>query len=341
MTIIPYDHLAKSFHAKQLALATRCHAPLTTGVEMLAYTNILLQNYLAKLQVAQTNPDDKILRRLSTKTLTAREMLAAMPILNKAQLAYRRCMFPAKTPVFSFTYQDSTSGSTGKPFRVFRPAHSIQRESIRLWHMLVYYGIDPHKHPLHSVVYLSHYPRATAYQYIDHTLWPLTTFKCPFGRDTTALALPTSNGSFVLGGTPSSHMAALKITLDFPNRRPCLALSSGEDLPAEARQEMLERYRCPVVNLYVMREFGLLGFECKCGKGIHLFETDFVFSSSASDGILVTDTTNNIDFYINYATGDYGELKREGGACCCGSHLPLLIDFRGRSYGKSMLTASV
>lgn len=308
---------------------------------MLACANMLLRDYLAKLQTVQTNTDDEILRRLSAKNLTVREILAAMPLLNKADLAYRRRMYPANTPIFSFIYQDSTSGSTGQPFHIYRPAHSIQRESIRFWHMLLYYGIDPNKHPLDSVVYLSHYPKASAYKYVDHTLWPLTTFKCPFGIDTNGLALPTSNGSFALGGTPSSHMAALNFTLDFPERRPCLVLSSGEDLPANVREEMLGRYRCPVVNLYVMREFGLLGFECKCGKGIHLFETDFVFSSSSGDEILVTDTTNCIDSYINYATGDYGELRREEGVCRCGSYLPLLIDLRGRPYGKSMLAASV
>lgn len=337
---VPFDFVAHKLYARRLRTSARCLGVGTSTEPFADESDTLLGSFCAELSAMEFE------ERTGTRLFPAasqsdwRETLAAIPRQNKAQILERRHLLRSKPAAGTRVYQDSTSGTTDRPFVVYRPAHSIQRESVRLWHILSYYGFGTAADSLQSLVYISHYAGATAFEYEDRTLRPLRILKRPFDGAASPPPLAESDGTFALCATPSSHASALRRP-DFPDRHPRLALASGEGLPATLRSEMAARYQCPVFTLYLMREFGVLGFECRCALGMHLFDTDFVFGVLDDGQLIVTDTTNTFEPYINYETGDHGIVRQLVNPCACGSRLPLLLDFSGRPYGKPISAAAV
>lgn len=338
--IVPFDHVAQQFYAQRLRTSARCLGVGTVNEPCADESDALLGSFCAELAAMESEGHDGVHVFSARHQSNWRDTLAAFPRQNKAQILEQRRRTSRKAVAGTHVYQDSTSGSTDRPFAVYRSAHSIQRESVRLWHILGYYGLGTAPDPLHSLVYISHYAGASAFEYEDRTVRPLRILKRPFNVASGSPNLAASDGTFALCATPSSHASALCLP-EFPARLPKLALASGEHLPAILRSEMVERYRCPVFSLYIMREFGVLGFECKRTLGMHLFDTDFLFGESDDGQLIVTDTTNTFETYINYETGDYGLVRRPASPCACGSRLPLLLDFSGRAYGKPISATAV
>ena len=122
-------------------------------------------------------------------------------------------------------------------------------------------------------------------------------------------------------------------------RTPQYILAAGESYPGELKSQAVSGFGCPVFEQYVMREVGLVGTQCVLDAGLHLFSTD-IEVVSCKQQLWLTDLTNRIDLYVNYLTGDFGEVGTVN-PCRCGMAWPLLREFQGREFGKPMSTATV
>jgi phenylacetate-coenzyme A ligase PaaK-like adenylate-forming protein len=239
-------------------------------------------------------------------------------------------------------YAETTTGSTGRPFRVRRTAHSFQRELLRLRWALRYYATYLGLPTAGTIVYLSHYPGALSHFHIDKSDGELRIVKLALRRESLEEDMRRvdeyARGRFVLSGTPSTLHWLLSSGVRL-SQAPRFILAAGEAYPADLRKDAATWFACPVFEQYVMREVGLTGTECVQGGGLHLFCPD-VMLGSCKRQLWVTDLTNRIDLYVNYLTGDTGDLGAVT-RCRCGVAWPLLREFQGRAFGKPMSSAPV
>jgi phenylacetate-coenzyme A ligase PaaK-like adenylate-forming protein len=246
---------------------------------------------------------------------------------------------PEARPTAFNIYEDRTSGSTGRPKQVLRSALSLQREMLRLNYLLDYYAKATASARPKVIVFVSHYLGRSGFYYRDSTIADLHLFKVPIwaGGSSEALAehLDAHPGQFVLTGTASS-LSSFVTRMGKCCVRPGLILASGEQLPSEIRLEIESAMCASAFCLYVMTEFGVMGFECfGCGR-YHLLDGDLLFRNARDGHLLVTDTTNTCQPFVDYNTGDICMIEDPRGSVCAGGW-PRTHGLLGRPYGKAHL----
>ena len=232
-----------------------------------------------------------------------------------------------------YLYDEYSSGHSGKAKTCTRPSISQHLEMRRLKQMLDFLFANYTSGFCDEIYYYSRYGR-TVYEYIDHSNTKLSLKKyTEHNVEKLYKDLRTVNdNSFILSGSPSS-IADLYL-FEFMNFRPAITLLSGEKCPLDLKTK-IARHSDFVVNMYVMREFGLLGFECpkQCEGKIHLFSNHFEFNLNDANALLVTDPSNYILKYRKYNTGDVVEsINFEH--CKCGVSSTTIRGFSGRNYNK-------
>jgi phenylacetate-CoA ligase len=116
---------------------------------------------------------------------------------------------------------------------------------------------------------------------------------------------------------------------------------TAERLTVEHRSLIRQVFGGQVFNLYCMREYGCMGFECEQHRGLHI-DAESIHVEIVRDGkvlqpgqvgeIVVTDLCNFGMPLIRSRTGDLGTLSAE--RCPCGLSLPLLSSLDGRETGS-------
>lgn len=125
-----------------------------------------------------------------------------------------------------------------------------------------------------------------------------------------------------------------------------LVFAGNEPLTRACRRELMDLYRCDVLDIYGATELGILGYECRAHRGIHLNSDYFAFELTRGDGpasegessdVVVTTLENEAMPILRYRLEDMvvvgGDEK-----CDCGSSLPRLARVEGRR--KSRLVAA-
>lgn len=268
-----------------------------------------------------------------------------LPLLTRRN--YAECLAQLKVWSKHLCYRDRTTGTSGTPVDVFRDSRSVLFESLRLRGTLEYYIRDTARFARGrvAVVYVSHYPGSHEHIYDDPVLdgAKIVKVRCDLGSVGYRFkvnGLTLNHNSFALSGTVSSLLYLAKnreARVGLP--KPALVLPSGEMLSSGARKLLNETFRAPVFELYSLREFGTVAFQCKRGVGLHLNSDWFVIEvidgkgmpvSDAERGeLVITDLGNQHVPLLRYATGDSGSVR--WCRCGCGLALPLLIDLSGRT----------
>jgi phenylacetate-CoA ligase len=115
-------------------------------------------------------------------------------------------------------------------------------------------------------------------------------------------------------------------------------ICTAERLTEKTRRMLSEVFGGEVYNMYATREHGFVGFECRRHCGFHI-DSGNVFLEILRDGIpalpgqsgeiVITDLCNYGMPFIRYRIGDVGRISTT--PCDCGSPLPLLESFDGRT----------
>ena len=111
--------------------------------------------------------------------------------------------------------------------------------------------------------------------------------------------------------------------------------TTSESLLPGVRKKLEEYFNTDVIDVYGARDGGVVGDECICKDGFHYNYQDCVIneyrqtSYQESPELLLTNLTSFSMPLIKYRVGDMGELSTE--KCKCGSPLPKIKDFSGRT----------
>lgn len=138
------------------------------------------------------------------------------------------------------------------------------------------------------------------------------------------------SNSFILSGSPSSIIEL--IDFGFDRVTPTLIILSGENCPIDVRDRIL-KFCNTVLNIYVAREFGVLGVQCLYSSIFHLFSNCFYFALSDTRNMTVTDPTNYCQTYNSYPVGDQVDYLNKANSKC-GIHSQIIANLTGRPYGK-------
>jgi phenylacetate-CoA ligase len=115
-------------------------------------------------------------------------------------------------------------------------------------------------------------------------------------------------------------------------------ICTAERLTEKQRHKISAVFGGEVFNMYATREHGFVGFECRKHCGFHI-DSGNAFLEIVRDGtpalpgqpgeIVITDLYNYGMPFIRYRIGDVGRIA--AAPCDCGSPLPLLESFDGRT----------
>lgn len=177
MEIIPFDHLSRSFHAPVLQSMTELyehgtHDPVRVQGAAVAALRTLIA---AAARAGGSFGAASGLLALDDEALAAR--WGAVPAMGRPAVEARRAEPSLYGEAAFKTYLERTSGTTGSPFRVVRSSHSLQREFLRMRYVLRYFATRLAVALPSRIVYLSDYPAAQSYQYLDTTDWPVFVYK--------------------------------------------------------------------------------------------------------------------------------------------------------------------
>jgi phenylacetate-CoA ligase len=268
----------------------------------------------------------------------------SLPLLTRA--TYSANIEDMKVEVPETCYRDRTSGTSGRPIDVFRDSRSLFFESLRFHDLLRYYMADAVRlgKGLIAALYVSHYKTSSEHLYEDPLLEQsmIVKLRCDTGSIWDRLAdmgLTVEGRAYVLTGSVSSliQLANNEVTRrDLPD--PAAILPSGEVLLPSARMLLEEAFGAPVFELYSMREFGTVAFQCRCSEALHIQADWFLAEATNSEGkavqagdrgeLIISDLSNHHVPMLRYATGDSASLEWK--RCGCGLCLPLLTGFTGR-----------
>jgi len=123
---------------------------------------------------------------------------------------------------------------------------------------------------------------------------------------------------------------------------------STSQLASESELERISKYfNAPVYNFYGAIEFGVIGYQCKVGRKIHLnadstycefIDTDFTLPGGIKGYEIICTTLDNLTMpLIRYRLGDIVIPSSE--KCACGRILPLIEIVAGRK-NEYILTKS-
>ncbi len=334
---IPFDYISYRYHRKyfdQIITFYEKHSQSRDYIEQLKADNFL--TFISR--VRKRLPSIESYLSLAPENINdLDEILLQRHPLNKSSVLDIRDQRQRFWPTLFKTYYEFTSGNTDDVFGLFRSSHSVQREHLRLRYLLSYYARHLGMTAPMEILYLSHYTGASSHQHIDQISPPLSILKHCFELDMCNRFHEISlQPNFVLSGTPSSLELVMSMS-QLNTLKPSFIITAGEHLPEPLKKSLTESFNCPVFELYVMREFGLLGFQCIGTNAFHFFEQDLVILANENEGIIVTDMTNEADIFLNYSTGDYGNITTE---CRCDEAFKLIENFEGRPFGKPIILSS-
>lgn len=311
---IPYDHLSRSQNSSTVELYEQLYMDHPNNYErMLQFRDETLE----------------VLRSFAERDIAHNIRVGQNDIIPKTDK--RQPPRLIGRPSAFHIYRERTSGSSGQPLEILRPSKSLHRETLR-WHYVngMYSGLG--RVP-DVILYVSHYSKSRPYLHLDETTTSLLTIKTNISdlKKCNIRLLSEVLNPFVLSGTPSS-LFELKESIDVSNIRPSYIQIAGEECPPKIEESLTDAFHARCFRLIVTREFGLLAFQCPDCGNYHLLESDFEFSSSSDNDIIVTDITNDHMLFLKYRTGDKGLIVRQIGAC--NLLWPSVRSFTGRPYAK-------
>ncbi len=336
---IPFDFLSHRYHRQRLDEMIDFYAEKSRDLESIhQYQMDCFKHFVSKLNIELSDIRDYI-PPANGKIKNLEALLGCLKKQDQSTVLSFRKLRQKRWPTIFRSYYEFTSGSTRDSFGLYRSSHSVQRENLRLRYVLNYYAGHINIQLPSKIIYISHYQGASSYNHVDHVSTPLYLFKRAFNiSDVDPLQEFQMLENFVLSGTASSLQSLLEFN-NFLINQPSFILSSGEHLPVTLKESLEQHFNCPVYELYVMRECGLIGFQCIENKGFHIFEQDIVLIEGEHGLLYITDMTNDLDLFFNYYTGDKGDIIRH---CNCGESFKLLTSLIGRSFGKPVqLTSTI
>lgn len=331
MIEIPFDFVSYEYHKQKLIDLQRFYKEgICDELRIKERKDLSLREYVKNIK-KQSNLLSAYVSSIVEDNVDLRQALALLKTTSRVWIENTRKVNQAYWPNIFRTYLEFTSGSRTKAFGLYRSSHSVQREHLRLRYAINYYSKKLGLEPLYEIIYLSHYKTAASHIHTDYIKPELKIIKVTLNqKDIIDLNSYLKCDKSIISGTPSTLNRLSHAKKNIPIN-PIFILSAGEHLPSGVKKSLIDKYECPVFELYVMRECGLIGYECFENKGFHVFENDIILNVSERGYITMTDMTNLADVFINYPTGDYGEITA---TCGCGEKLELLSNFKGRSFGK-------
>jgi phenylacetate-CoA ligase len=110
--------------------------------------------------------------------------------------------------------------------------------------------------------------------------------------------------------------------------RPDLIIAWAAPLYDHEREIIGDVFRCPISNIYGLREVGHIGSTCPEGS-LHVFQESHFLETDDKGELLVTFLRPSPMPFIRYRTGDIGELSHE--RCRCGRTSQVIRQFHGRT----------
>jgi phenylacetate-CoA ligase len=106
-------------------------------------------------------------------------------------------------------------------------------------------------------------------------------------------------------------------------------------LTKSLKQQLEEKFSCPVIDWYSLNETGPIGYTCSENNGYHVIPDDLFIEILNPDGtpaqrgeVVVTGGRNPFLPLLRYRTGDWGELDFT--PCVCGDNSPRIVNLEGR-----------
>jgi phenylacetate-CoA ligase len=314
---------------------------LTRLRALLAHAAMHVPYYHDLFKQAGIQPED-------VRTLTD---LAAVPLTTKADL---RRNFPTRTTAHDLPEHRQrkmmTSGSTGLPFELYWDRSCadvllgtylflLEWAGAAIWDTQVAI-VSPsyfYAHLLDS----SRFRQAARRLLLGERTVRLSA-TAPTVPEFRMSVLPAlRNGQYFIRGYPSSiaHLAAQLVTegVDLP-KYPEVVIVYAETLTEASRARIGRTFRCRVVNYYSSWEVPQMAQTCPDnGEVLHVISERVILQVVREDGtlappgesgrVVVTDLSNYVMPFINYAIGDYAVAAPP---CPCGRGFPTLKRLEGR-----------
>jgi len=320
------------------------HIPLFLDTYALMKSQYWPRERLARLQERRLHELFRDAQRVSfwkdmflaaevTDTMSAREVLARLPITSKKELNEAAEEDIQDASLIGKSDADHTSGSTGKPFHFYQDRHATMRS----WAITerTFRTVAAGKRL--PIVYMRRKERH-GFTFYKHVWFYLDGFTAIRSRmeDFKRLGELLSDG-FILYGYTSWVVELAQLMEAWGMKLPIKAVVvAGEHLnPAD--HEYIERIMdARLSELYASREVGFLGYECEEHR-LHINEEWALIEIVDEEGvtlppgkegrIAVTALDNRVMPFIRYDIGDIGVISDT--PCACGRTLRTL-SFKGR-----------
>jgi phenylacetate-CoA ligase len=270
----------------------------------------------------------------------AREFLAQLPLMTKADLAERldEIIVAGRT---RFAQRKTTGGSTGQAVTLLKNPQALARERAVTYRAYEWAGVEPgapqarfwgvphtrSRRWYYTIVdIVANRHRFSAFNFDQHSLESYYEGLVKFR--------PT-----YLYGYVSMLQQFAQFVHETGRRLPPSVVSiitTSEVLTEGIRQELTARLGVPVFNEYGCGEVGSIAHECERGT-LHLMAENMIVEILDADGrpaqegeLVVTDLYNFATPMIRYRLGDFGVWSKQ--QCACGRGLPQLERVYGRAY---------
>ena len=264
--------------------------------------------------------------------MSAREILARMPILGRAEIqqAGRSILGPSRQRV----QWTRTGGTTGAPLAVARDGSTIAMGEAALWRGKGWAGIRP-------------WDKSVAVKGFGGASWPGRVRMRALRRWVVPAFQPRSEErikalELIRRVRPAVIEGYVTDLLNLTDGHPVsdagigAVLTTGEMLYPAQKEQLASAFGAPVHSYYGCNEIASLAFECERGV-LHVADEHVLVEAVDGDGqpvwetpgrLLVTDLDNRAMPLIRYELGDAGILTRE--PCGCGRTLTVLKELSGR-----------
>jgi len=261
------------------------------------------------------------LQGLEITAANAASVLGRLPLLRRSDIRTARARLWSSAGTADGWRTVRTSGTTGTPLEVVLDETAQHAERATLNRLVTDVLGTTARTVFHLVLHASARTRTSVFPDPPATRlvkWNLSrAWALP---DATFVRCLQELDGQVVTAMPSV-MAALADRVGESAVRPALVVLSGETVTSWVRDVVARTFGCPVVTMYAIAEFGIVGLGC--ANGYHASEdvvldiVDDTGTPAAEGEVIVTSLTNRAMPLLRYVTGDRARWDAE--PCECGA----------------------
>lgn len=277
------------------------------------------------------------------------DALAALPLLNRREIARENHRFIARTPARIFNIRTRTSGSTGSPIFVARSPAGISLEHAfirRIWRWAGFKKGDP-RATIRGDMIVPADRKSPPFWYFNR--WEnqliMSSYHLSVENFPTYIKALRRFGPKFLQGYPSSILPLARWLLENGGKPLHLdaVLTSSETVADGFRETVAAAFGCRVFDYYGLAERCVMIGTCESGTyhqfpGYGIVEFPPAPGAPGFSEIVATGFMDLAMPFIRYRTGDLAEYEKTD-TCTCGRPFPVVRRIIGRR-DDTIVTAS-